>query len=329
MNMNTFFKQGGITFTAALIFSGSTFVDAGVLEDIFGVFPKLDETAPAQYDNFQGTRTYHFAYDTLRPTQNPGKTFYTIDDWHGSWSSKAVDDFASDLNYHGNPNGNGKTPSGGEPYDVEAVYWGMDDENVYVALITSSPHPGYVDTRIKGESKFIVAGDIGIDLHQNNKHSSNFAYDYAINITEEDRPLFGNVTKAKSEVGNKLYRTKNSDWYTGTPKNAVAGKGHFTNFDPDYGLFGRGRGSYVGEVATSYYEYTFPGGLQEGLAATYVIEAIIPRKLIYQELNEINPDVQPYTSAETVVDTSVTNDMPVPEINISYLMGCRNDWSAQ
>lgn len=327
-----------ITFGISLLLLGNSSVNASVLQDVFGVKPKLATKAPAQSDSFQEKRTYHFDYDTLRPAKNPGKIFYFIDDWHGSWSEKVADDSSSDLQYHGNPKGNGQKPCGGEPYDLEAVYWGIDEKNVYVAMITSSPHPGYLDKRFEGDPKFIVAGDIGIDLNQNDKHSSAFAYDYAIDITNEDRPWFGDVKSAGDEVGGKLYKTKNSDWYTGSPNGAVAASGQMTNFDPKYGWFGRGE--FVANVKTAYYEYKFPGGRQEGLSPTYIVEATIPKKLLKSNWQPTT-DVQPYTSEskqalsegrDIYTSTSrlqgptLKSGDPQMEINISYLMGCRNDY---
>lgn len=347
--MNALRSPQTIALLIATLIASSSYVGAGVLQDVFGVTPKLDTKAPAQSDSFQGKRTYHFDYDTLRPAKNPGRIFYFIDDWHGSWSAQKADDSASNLNYHGNPTGNGQKPSGGEPYDVEAVYWGIDDENVYVAMITSSPHPGFTDTRFEGDPKFIVAGDIGIDLNQNDKHSSAFAYDYAIDITHEKRPWFGDVSSAKGELGGKLYRTKNNDWYTGTPDGAVDGNGRLTNFDPSFGF---GRGTYVADVKTAYYEYTFPGGLQESLTPTYVVEATIPKKMLKSQWSM--SDVQPYTSESNIASPktskipktcftgqkiytstsplkgpSFERGSPDLEINFSYVMGCRNDCSVE
>ena len=70
-----------------------------------------------------------------------------------------------------------------------------------------------------------------------------------------------------------------SDWFTAVGTGAAYAHGEHTNFDP---LSTRNMTAtpmqFRGNVTVlNYYEYQFAGGLLENDAATYVIEAVIPR----------------------------------------------------
>jgi hypothetical protein len=67
-------------------------------------------------------------------------------------------------------------PSGGEPYDIEALYFDDDNQNVYLAVVTSMDQNGYDETSTwdNNYGRHTDAGDIAIDLDQNN------AYEYGI-----------------------------------------------------------------------------------------------------------------------------------------------------
>jgi len=169
---------------------------------------------------------------------------------------------------------------------------------LYVAIVTSFPAaPGRNETRYPG-SPFVVSGDLAIDLSLNPAHSpDDFSYDYGVDICHEIRPSSGDATCSDAAVGTEVYRTANSDWYVGTPRFASDAGGELTNFDPNYSGFS---GEYLGEANVTSYEYVFDGGLVECGAATYVIEATIPRALL--------------------VDLSVGD-----EVLVSWVEGCRND----
>ncbi|RPJ70782.1 MAG: hypothetical protein EHM20_15185, partial [Alphaproteobacteria bacterium] len=54
-------------------------------------------------------------------------------------------------------------PVGGEHYDIEALYFDDDAQNVYIAIVTSMSPQGCTDSY----SRFVEAGDIAIDLDAN------------------------------------------------------------------------------------------------------------------------------------------------------------------
>jgi hypothetical protein len=290
-----------------------------LLSGIFGVTPTLNTSPYADPGNLDGYRpdpkqgtpgnrplSYSFLNSSLVPTKNLDSVSYKVNDWYGSWSRTSMASYV-DWAYDKDPIGQPDTqPSGVEPYDVEAIYFGDDPANFYVAVVTSFPHPGYTEPR--SSNAYIVAGDLSLDLGLNPEHQGTYppgtadgwSYDYGLNLVHETRPTSGNVTPpSDTSVGTDFYRTTNDDWYLGTPNGAIADENSLTNFDPAYpnpDLVP------LGNATTSYTLYTFPGGLQETLFDTYVIEATIPRSL----LGANDPDAG-------------------DAIGVSWVMGCRND----
>jgi hypothetical protein len=63
-------------------------------------------------------------------------------------------------------------PAGGEPYDIEALYFDDDAQNMYIAIVTSLPNDGYTDNY----GRHTDPGDIAIDLNNNG------GYEYGIKI---------------------------------------------------------------------------------------------------------------------------------------------------
>jgi hypothetical protein len=95
---------------------------------------------------------------------------YGIDGSLGDWGVTPfinwVPNRASiDWNEEDWAHGNGVRPSGGESYDIEALYFDDDAEYFYFALITSYPHAGS------------LAGDLAIDFG-----GAPYTYEYGIPI---------------------------------------------------------------------------------------------------------------------------------------------------
>ncbi|MHB8101722.1 MAG: PEF-CTERM sorting domain-containing protein [Methanosarcina sp.] len=63
-------------------------------------------------------------------------------------------------------------PAGGEPYDIEALYFDDDAQNMYIAIVTSLPTNGHTDNY----GRHTDPGDIAIDLNNNG------GYEYGIKI---------------------------------------------------------------------------------------------------------------------------------------------------
>jgi len=258
-------------------------VQASLLTDYFGVTPTLGQ---GTYDSRQRQITYSFDLNSLAPTKNTGVVQYQVADWYGSWSKSAINQYTTTWGVH---------PSGDEPYDVEAMYFGSDASNLYIAVITSfGPPGGYQESRL--DNKLVVTGDLALDLGLNGAYGDGFHYDYGININQEKRQSGKDATSGGSAVGQDVYRTANSDWYLGNPS-VAATTSHLSNFDPNYKGFS---GALLGEAKVNYYEYLFAGGKLENGAATYVIEATIPRSLLVG----LAPD---------------------GSIGVSWMPGCAND----
>lgn len=195
--------------------------------------------------------------------------------------------------------------AGGEPYDVEAVYFDDDRQNLYISIVTSFPSPvpngGYLEGRV--DDILVVTGDIALDLGLNGPASAvdPFHYDYGVNVNNEVRPASSgqNATaNASPAIGGTIFRTANSDWYTGTDRNDIdTPRDELTNFDPEWDSF---LGEVEGDATVTYDHVAFDGAVLENNAETYVLEAVIPR------------------SALPVLS-------PGDTVGVQYVMGCRND----
>ncbi|MFO7947971.1 MAG: PEP-CTERM sorting domain-containing protein [Armatimonadota bacterium] len=262
---------------------------AYLLDEHFGVSLQLDPDNSAT-DTYRDVETIPMLGSSYAPTKNTDTVDYIVDDWFGSWSDTDVEQ-RSDLG------ATGLEPSGGEPYDVEALYFDDDYDNLYFCVITSfDPAPGYTETR-SGFNNLVVSGDLAIDLGLNTPYDDGFSYDYGVNLNHENRQTSGDATSGGTTVGTDFYRTANSDWYTGSPTLAVEGQGELTNFDPDYS--GGFSGSFLDDVTTDYYAYDF-GTDQETLYSTYIIEVTVPKSIL--------PELH-------------TGDT----VGMSWVEGCRND----
>ena len=285
-----------------LALAAGTASAASLLSDYFDVTLQLDlDNGHTDTLRSGNPTSYPFLASSLDPGASaPTTVDYAVDDWHGSWSDTF---FTLKSTFPGWPTGT--TPEGGEPYDVEAIYFDDDPNNLYMVVVTSfDPPPGRTEDRASGDP-LIVSGDLGLDFGLNPAHSpDNFSYDYGVNLNYEDRGATSSddATSGGTTIGNELYRTGNSDWYVGTPTMAIPANGELTNFDPDWGSFS---GTQLGTVTTDYYKQSFFDGeteVFETLYETYIIEVTIPRSLF----GENNPG-------------------PGDTIGLAWVEGCRND----
>jgi hypothetical protein len=293
--------------TVLVCLTGAARADS-ILSDVFGVTLQID-TANGQTDtrHTPNATSYPFLTSSFAPVE-PSTQSYKVNDWFGAWNNTQIGQPYTTWTVHKVPTGQPDTvPSGEEPYDVEALYLADDPDNLYVAVVTSFPHPYVTETRYG--NILVTGGDLVLNLGKNPLFTGapplgnpdNWRYDYGVDITHEVRPAANqNVTQFRdSAVGTGFYRTANGDWFTGMAVNAVTDHGALTDFDPGWTGF---TGQLLGNATTSYYAYTFPGGLQECLFPTYVIEATIPRALLG------------------------ANDPKAGDtIGLGWVMGCRND----
>jgi len=149
-------------------------------------------------------------------------------DWYGNW----------DFNDWDTTTVWGTEPSGGEWYDVEAMYLDNDADNIYAVIVTSCPF--YYDWSFVGGTtgvgiyepryssypiyKWILPGDLCIDLGnhpRDERGATETSYDYGVDIVHEQRnPKDPSTTSIwhdsrqhsveamrDNNVGYKLYKT--------------------------------------------------------------------------------------------------------------------------
>jgi len=254
----------------AVVFSlfASATVNAGLLEDHFGVNLQLLDPNPYSWSGNP------FDLTSFRPTKNTDTVDFYVEDWYGKWypTGWSHETLRYDAPENFDPNdpntyANGY-PSGGEPYDVEALYFDNDADNLYLAIVTSfDPPPGHIENGRGYNNLLIFTGDIAMDFGIQSPYADGFRYDFGINLNHEQRQADGSAKPGGSTIGSDVYRTSNSDWYV--PKQAgVVNSKKLTNFDPVYsGL------TSLGDATVSYRDM----GLYENNYDTYVIEATIPR----------------------------------------------------
>jgi hypothetical protein len=232
---------------------------ANLLTDHFGVTPVVKK-----YDSIYG-------YDLS--TLAPKKGIVAIDDWcKGKW---------------------GTQPSGGEIYDVEALYYDRDDDYMYIAVLLSMNPMAGIDG--------VVPGDIAMNFGLNRPASDGFSYDYGVNVSTESYVSEKTNATAGDVLGTGVYRTADNDWYLGSPQSDVAAQGQKTNFDPNRAGFS---GTFLSDAVTGCNKLTLKNSLgnahDEGGKTTYVLSATI----LLDDLKGID----------------LTKDW-----TIQYVPGCRND----
>lgn len=211
-----------------------------LLEDRFGV--TLGLLAP-----WGGGSYRSFNPGTFAPTLNTETADWIEADWYGNWSTGGFDHTTIRGSY----------PSGGEWYDIEAIYFDNDAANFYIAIVASTPHlrdwggghvgVGIYETR-NNYNVWIRPGDISLNLAsgtpRQERYGTTWHYNLGIDITHDDRDTLGNTVQMHdTNLGASLYRTAydpggsdvenpaTSDWYTSGPGYNVTAYWEHTNFD--------------------------------------------------------------------------------------------------
>jgi len=214
-----------------------------LLEDHFGVYPTLQALAG-------GDGTHAFNWNSLAPTKNTETVSWVESDYYGPEGNTGI--------IHGT------FPSGGERYDVEALYFHNDDDYLYIAILTSVPHYqdlgngisgiGVFDDRYTANGLWVLSGDISLDFGlgtARNERTSTWHYNYGLDITHENRDVeinndgYPTCDLHDTLLGSELYRTYadagsnvinppsgESDWHTALRTGAVQADWEHTNFDP-------------------------------------------------------------------------------------------------
>ena len=281
------FSFGTLVTASILALLAAGVAGADLLSDQFGVELSLTDTEITEVngsdvgEDQSGAYLFDHDWTPTSPTAD-----WVVDDWQNCYSSTDFFQCSAGI-------------AGGEAYDVEALYFDDDVDNLYIVIVTSFPGaPGLQETR-GSLDQLIVSGDLALDFGLNDDYGDGFRYDYGVNLNPENRTA-GNATSGGTTVGNEIYRTENSDWYIGTPQydaNTPGDPDELSNFDPNWASFS---GTKVGEATVSYDLVTFPGGREENDAPTYVIGVTIDRSVL-----------PPLDLGDTV--------------GLSWVMGCRND----
>ncbi|MGI5818814.1 MAG: PEP-CTERM sorting domain-containing protein [Armatimonadota bacterium] len=276
----------------AAILLTAPFAAADLLFDRFGV--SLSVSFAVDQDAELGGPYGRYVFDhDWTPVGSPTAN-WSVHDYTGWWDP---DDLTG---------GDSTQITGGEPYDVEAIYLDDDLTNLYIAVVTSFPSPdpngGFFDARFNDDEFFLVhAGDLALDFGINGPISADdpFNYDWGVNINNEVRLESGGAeANATPALGGAVYQTENGDWYVSNEGYAAdTPRGEMTNFDPEYVYFS---GTYQGMADVSYYSVDFGEGILENGAETWVIEATIPFSAL--------PSLKP-------------GDL----VSAQWVMGCRND----
>jgi len=284
---------------------GNQLQNTTLLEDWFGVTLQLTNTLAG------GANPWSFVLSRFAPTKRLETVEWTQEDWYGNWN-------VSNLNQ---TTVRGKAASGGEWYDVEALYFDNDEDNIYITVVTSFPFEGQnlsgtpvagevglQDTRAGTPPVWIRPGDLSLNLGLN-AQVSGWSYDFGVDLTDEIRPASGNITTMRSNtLGDHLYRTQNGAWYVGHPSNSPPAQGELTNFDP---VTSAGLVTDRGVMTVAYYPLSFSNQgvtIKENGADTWVIEVTIPRSALAHEGRPDGP-----TDGDT--------------IKIRWASSCRNDAS--
>ena len=281
---------------------------ATLLADHFGVTPQVQLIENWEYRLGRYYTGYQFISSSFAPTLHTDTVDYQYNDWFGRWSQTALGSYTSYP-------GTGSYPSGEEPYDTEAYYFDDDENNLYFAVVVGFPSPAngiYMETRTNPDIA-VTQGDFALDVpwvSGSQTDNWGFAYDYGVDLTDENRPSSGNVTTfASNTLGGDIYRTT-TGWYLGTPSGAVnpvtGNQGNaYTNFDPDSPYNPGGTMTNTGTATVSWYELelTYGGNtVLENNWQTYVIEITIPR-------------------------SALVTLRPGDQLQYHWLMGCRYDGS--
>lgn len=314
----------------------------GLLATHFGVTLALQAS-------YNGGTYNAFDWDSFAPTLNTGTVDYTEGDWYGDWSETDPNDFTTIQH----PTAPGTLdqdwyPSGAEWYDVEAMYFDNDADNIYVAIVTSVPHaisnpdfgvvPGANATEVgvgddrwnpsSGQPRYWVRpGDLAINLFdgtaRTERGGATWHYNYALDLVNEDRNTdqghptgWGSVEMRDTSLGSGFYET-NYD-AGGSDITGVSG------FDWYASTSGDGR-VQAGWEHTNFDPLSPDAGLANYLGdASYVdyYEYVFPGGLLENNAST-------YVIEATIPRSlfGANNPASGDQVGIQWVEGCRNDGS--
>jgi hypothetical protein len=140
-------------------------------------------------------------------------------------------------------------PSGGESYDIEAMYFDDDNSSMYLAIVTSLPPQGVYDS---ANQKTWKMGDIALDITHTDGKTGDSAYEYGIQTLDNGSTKQG-------------YVLKNPSW--DDPDNRQF---------PSDGPLNCSGGNYEGSATIQYLQ----ASQSDNGVPNYIIEAKIPKSAI-------------------------------------------------
>jgi len=203
-------------FFLIFVLSGTT--DATILTDHFGITLSVD--GGGNFNNLWA------------PTLNTSTANYVVADWATS----------------GPP-----IPSGGEAFDVEAMYFDNDATYAYFAIVTSMPATGYPGSMFGWPTHYFNPGDIAIDINSGYPPASDFVYEYGI------KTIGGSAGRIESGA-TWVYDQGSAGYPNGYPPQGAT----------QYTKFNVGSGTHEGDA--TIFEYVNAGLTEKGWA-TWVIGA--------------------------------------------------------
>lgn len=210
--------------------------------------------------NYNNTGRYAFDQSSFAPTKRGLTVNWVEDDWFGTGTTIGSTVW-------------GQYPSSGELYDVEAIYFDNDMNNIYITIVTSFPFDGLQ----YDYNTWVAPGDLSLNLGINDPRSSAdpWRYDFGVNLVQETRPATATDIPAPPVphvLGDLLYKTANTEWYPGTYSVDVTAGSEHTNFSPATGNTARGA------VTVAYEPVVFANN--ENQQGTYAIAVTIPRSYL-------------------------------------------------
>jgi LPXTG-site transpeptidase (sortase) family protein len=311
----------------------------GLLTTHFGV--NLTLLAPHDGGSYNS-----FDWSSFQPTLNTGTVDFTEGDWYGDWSETDPNDFST-IQHATTPGTLDQDwyPSGAEWYDVEAMYFDNDANNIYVAIVTSVPFTvsnpdfgtiaganatevGVGDDRFNpgsGQPRYwIRPGDLALSLFDGTARSERYSswhYNYGLDLVHENRNSdqshptgWGSVEMRDTNLGAGFYET-NYD-AGGSNITGVAGFDWYASTDSD------------GRVPAGWEHTNFdPASPDRGLVnylgdASYVdyYEYTFPG-------GELENNARTYVVEATIPRSlfGANNPASGDAVGIRWVEGCRND----
>jgi hypothetical protein len=190
-------------------------------------------------------------------------------------------------------------PAGGEPYDIEALYFDDTTGYVYFVIVTSMPETGYIDQY----GRYTTTGDLALDLDRNSG-TGEYGYEYGIKTHGPNKGQICYLPKWSlphssmgfpSNAPSTMTCNGSSSVVTGTASVVYANSGKSDNGRSNYIIEIKARKIYIGapakgdlgnlhttitcgndEIEIGDYTYDFPAPEFSSIGVPLVVLLIAP-----------------------------------------------------